>query len=320
MPDISPPAAPNHSKPQAPTAERPLAPAAERPLAPAAERPLGDAAERPFTDAAELAALRAEIDTLDDALHDLVMRRAGIVARLAESRAKGAGPSLRPGREAAILRRMLARHTGPLPRSALVRLWREIFASSIAMQASFTVVAAADNDHAEAVMRLTRAHFGGGTTPVRAVTTVGQALAALLSGEAAIATLPAPEPEEREEAAWWVRFDANSLQVTARLPFLAEPGGAGVMVVSPTPPDPSGRDRTLLRIELTADFSHARLTRLLADAGIPAHSLQIRRTGEQALALAEVAGFWEVGDPRLKSLAGLHVERLGAYAESEPGA
>ncbi|MBR0657273.1 chorismate mutase [Plastoroseomonas arctica] len=268
--------------------------------------------------AAELATLRAEIDALDDALHDIVMRRAGIVARLAESRAKGAGPALRPGREAAILRRMLARHAGPLPRSALVRLWREIFAASTAMQSNFTVVAAADNEHADAVMRLTRAHFGG-TTPIRAMTTVGQALAALLSGEAAIATLPAPEPEEREDAAWWVRFDANSLQVTARLPFLAEPGSHGVLVVSPTPPDPSGRDRTLLRIELTADFSHARLTRLLADAGIPAHSLQIRRTGEQALALAEVAGFWEADDPRLKSLAGLHVQRLGAYAEAEPG-
>jgi hypothetical protein len=192
-----------------------------------------------------------------------------------------------------------------------------MFAASTAMQSNFTVVAAADPEHAEAVMRLTRAHFGG-TTPIRAMTTVGQALACLLSGEAAVATLPAPEPEEREEAAWWVRFDAQSLQVTARLPFLAEPGGASVLVVSPTPPDPSGRDRTLLRIELTADFSHARLTRLLADASIPAISLQIRRTGEQALALAEVAGFWEARDPRLKSLSGLHVERLGAYAEAEP--
>ena len=310
MPDISPPAAPNHPQPKAPTAERPLAATAERSIAATAERSIADATE--------LVALRAEIDTLDDALHDLVMRRAGIVARLAESRAKGAGPALRPGREAAILRRMLARHAGPLPRSALVRLWREVFASSTAMQASFSIVAAADPGHAKAVMRLTRAHFGA-TTPIRAMTTVGQALAALLAGEAALATLPAPEPEEPEDVAWWVRFDAQSLQVTARLPFLAEPGGATVLVVSATPPDPSGRDRTLLRIELTADFSHARLTRLLADAGIPAHSLQIRRTGEQALALAEVAGFWEPGDPRLKSLAGLHVERLGAYAESEPG-
>ncbi|HYZ32124.1 MAG TPA: chorismate mutase, partial [Crenalkalicoccus sp.] len=68
----------------------------------------------PEPDAAALAALRAEIDTLDDALHDLLMRRAGVVARLAASRAKGDAPALRPGREAAVLRRLLARHAGPL--------------------------------------------------------------------------------------------------------------------------------------------------------------------------------------------------------------
>ena len=40
-----------------------------------------------------LLALRAEIDALDDAMHDLLMRRAAVVARMAASRAKtGAGP------------------------------------------------------------------------------------------------------------------------------------------------------------------------------------------------------------------------------------
>ncbi|MFM7416430.1 MAG: chorismate mutase, partial [Alphaproteobacteria bacterium] len=71
----------------------------------------------PATQAADpaLQALRAEIDALDDAMHDLLMRRAGVVARMAASRAKvGAGSPLRPGREAAVLRRLLARHSGAL--------------------------------------------------------------------------------------------------------------------------------------------------------------------------------------------------------------
>src|SRR4051812_36587391 len=76
-----------------------------------------------------LAAARAEIDALDDALHDLVMRRAEVVARLAASRAKAGSPSpLRPGREAMILRRLLGRHHGALPANALVGLWRELLA------------------------------------------------------------------------------------------------------------------------------------------------------------------------------------------------
>ena len=64
--------------------------------------------------------VRAELDRIDDALHDLLMERAAVVGRLAEGRLKGPAV-LRPGREAAILRRLLARHRGALPPAAVVR-------------------------------------------------------------------------------------------------------------------------------------------------------------------------------------------------------
>ncbi|MBK1658585.1 chorismate mutase [Paracraurococcus ruber] len=105
-----------------------------------------------------LGALRAEIDRLDDALHDLLMRRAAVVADLAASRVKGGTSPLRPGREAMILRRLLGRHQGALPGDAVVRLWREIFGASSAMQGGFTVALHAP-DAAQA--RLARDHFGG---------------------------------------------------------------------------------------------------------------------------------------------------------------
>jgi chorismate mutase len=59
-----------------------------------------------------LTALRAELDGIDDALHDLLMRRAGVVERVARAGKRGA---LRPGREAVIIRRLLGRHHGGLP-------------------------------------------------------------------------------------------------------------------------------------------------------------------------------------------------------------
>ena len=61
----------------------------------------------PDTEAHSLAALRAEIDRMDDALHDLLMRRAEVVAQVGALHAKGRVP-LRPGREASIVRRLLA--------------------------------------------------------------------------------------------------------------------------------------------------------------------------------------------------------------------
>ena len=54
------------------------------------------------------------------------------VATRGKTSARGAGKALalRPGREAMVLRRLLGRHSGPFPRGALVRLWREIMGAA----------------------------------------------------------------------------------------------------------------------------------------------------------------------------------------------
>lgn len=202
-----------------------------------------------------LDALRAEINSLDDALHDLLMRRAEVVQRLGASQAKPTGTVLRPGREAAILRRLLARHAGPLPRAALVRLWRELFASSIAQQASFAVALPAD----PALARLAAAHFGV-ATPQRQHPSLGAALAALNGRDASIAVLPWPRESDSRAEEWWTRFDAQHLSVIARLPFVSErepPLEAAVIGLHPA--DPSGHDATLMRIEMPGEPSRAAL-------------------------------------------------------------
>jgi len=264
------------------------------------------------TEANPLQALRAEIDRLDDALHGLLMRRAEVVARLASSRAKGNAPTLRPGREAQVMRRLLARHAGPLPRAAILRFWRDIFAASTAQQGPFSaVVQAVRPEH----VRVAREHFGA-LTPLRRVPTPALALAMVAAGEASVAVLPLPEEDEPAEAAWWTRLDSPRLQVAARLPFwtdAAEPG-AEALVVSPGSPDPSGEDRSLLRLEGTAECSRTQLQAALAAAGLPARQLLLRRNGSTTIALAELDGVVTAGDPRLAGLPVDHALPLGFYA------
>ncbi|WP_431304389.1 chorismate mutase [Sediminicoccus sp. BL-A-41-H5] len=209
----------------------------------------------PKPDPDTLEALRAEINSLDDAMHDLLMRRAEVVHRLGASQAKPAGTVLRPGREAAILRRLLARHSGPLPRPALVRLWRELFASSVAQQGNFSVALPAD----PALARLAAEHFGV-TTPQRQHPSLGAALAALGHREASIAVLPWPRESDNAAEEWWTRFDAAHLSVIARLPFVSDrepPLEAAVIGLHPA--DPSGRDATLLRVEMDGEPSRSAL-------------------------------------------------------------
>lgn len=259
----------------------------------------------------ELASLRTEIDTLDDSLHDLLMRRAEVVARLAQSRAKGATIPLRPGREARILRRLLARHAGPLPKGAIIRLWREMFASSSALQGKLTVAAYVPAPGA-ALARLAREHFGT-ATQIRNHPSSARALATVTSGEAALAVLPMPEESESPETAWWVSLDAPRLQVIARLPFFG-PAQPAALLVAPIAPDASDEDRSLLRVEAPEEMNRARLDAALEAAGLKPRTLLLRRNGEVVQALADVEGFVTSDDPRLAAVKGVHVVSLGAYA------
>jgi len=284
----------------------------EATLAPGADAPDPSSGEAEAAMPQPLAAARAEIDALDDALHDLVMRRAEVVARLAASRAKTGPSPLRPGREAMILRRLLGRHQGEMPRIGLVRLWRELLAASSAMQGGFAVAAyARAPEHA----RLAREHFGE-LTPLRALPTASRALSAVAAGEAQVAVLPLPQDAEPAEDAWWMSLDAPRLQVIGRLPFWAAQAEnvAEALVVAPGAPDASGADRSLLRIETTADRSRAVLTSALAAAGLTPRMLLMRRDGGVLRALVEVEGVLEAGDPRLTALPVDRALPLGFYA------
>ena len=264
---------------------------------------------------ASLAALRGEIDAIDDALHDLVMRRAAVVARMAASRVKGDASSLRPGREASILRRLLARHAGALPAVALVRLWREILSASNAMQGSFSVALPEGDTE---VYKAARSRFGAMATPgCRAGPEA--ALAALSDGGAQAAALPVPAAEG--PGAWWTGLDAPRLQVVARLPFYAAVPVPRAMVVTRDGPDPSGDDRSLLRLALVPDgaFLPDAITGALRDAGLRGRAPPLlHRQHGGVLALAEVEGAVSADDPRLSALRtrlpANRVQPLGFYA------
>jgi chorismate mutase-like protein len=263
-----------------------------------------------------LAGLRAEIDALDDAMHGLLCRRAAVVMRLSETGVKAAASAFRPGREAQVLRRLLGRHEGPLPASAVVRLWRDIFAASTGLQSPFAVaVHAAPGGVAE---RLAREHFGA-LTPLRLLPSPASALAMVAGGDAALAVLAMPQEEESPDAVWWTGLDSPRLQIGARLPFWAARGGEPVaegLAVMPGAPDPSGDDRSLLRLEAgVAEQSRAQLMAAVTAAGLmPRQALMRRHDAAGLNALVEVEGAVASDDPRLAALPVDRALPLGFYA------
>jgi chorismate mutase/prephenate dehydratase len=262
-----------------------------------------------------LPALRAELDRIDDAMHDLLMQRAEIVEYVARS---GKPAAFRPGREASIIRRLLSRHRGALPPVTIPRIWRELLAGTTSMQGGFSL-AVCDPDPGTPVTQLAREHFGA-LTPVRTYAGAEQALLDLSKGVASVAVLPYPS----ETDSWWMALLDHEprLYVIGRLPFwMPRPAGAPslqALVVATTPPDASEEDQTVLSFECDPDVSRAHLLTAMAAAGLRVETMLVARQRDSASisVMADVGGYLSDADPRLTHLGGVlrRATVLGCYA------
>ena len=88
------------------------------------------------TNSEQLSEVRAQIDSLDQQIQDLITQRANWAqkVRLAKGELKATVDYYRPERESQILRRVLDRNEGPLSNEVLLRLFREIMSACLAQQ------------------------------------------------------------------------------------------------------------------------------------------------------------------------------------------
>jgi chorismate mutase len=230
--------------------------------------------------------LRREIDEIDIAVHDLLMRRMALADRIAHAKGETTG-FIRPGREALILRRLIARHHGPFPKVVVARIWREIISAMTALEGPFTV--------------------------------------AVHAPEATVGVLPLPRGEETDP--WWrslTRQGADVPKIIARLPFAAVSrrfDGQEALAVALAAPEASGKDRSLLVIENRGQLSRGAFKTAMSEAGFEVVDLQSwSADGETPLALVEVEGFFSPEDARVARLSGTgdspfgHAWLVGGYA------
>lgn len=182
--------------------------------------------------------LRAEIDQIDDGLVRLLGQRVEIGRRVAAAKGDATGPFLRPGREAAILRRLIDKGLGQVPPMVIERIWREILAANLARQVD-PVTAVWDPSGTGSVLEQARDR-GGISTRVELVSSAEAALDAVASGRATLAVLPALRDAEWR---WWPLLLADRSpkpRVIARLPFFG--AGEDSVGVAAQEPDSSGDD------------------------------------------------------------------------------
>ncbi len=185
-------------------------------------------------DATKLSELRAKIDAIDESIHHLLMQRATVIDELIA--AKGTqknGAAFRPGREADMMHRLVARHRGHLPITAVEHLWREIISTFTALQAPFEVAVSTAGDIAAAVD--TARFTCGFSVPMHLVDNASAAIDRVEKGDDWLGIVMLKE----NSGAWWRRLGRAS--IVARLPFIEQddrPAGEPALVLAPPLADP----------------------------------------------------------------------------------
>ena len=165
--------------------------------------------------------LRAEIDRIDAAMHGLLIERGEIIDRLiAVKKTQASGSAFRPAREAAMMRRLVERHTGILPLDTVESIWRVIIATFTHVQAPYAVHA--DMTAGEAAMRdSVRFHFGF-TVPFVSHLGAEGVIAAIAASKGDLGLVPAVAVAGA--GAWWTLLEGEATpKIIARLPFVERP-------------------------------------------------------------------------------------------------
>ena len=266
-----------------------------------------------------LDSLRSQVDRIDDQLHDLIMKRCVLVERMGEL--KGDGLALRPGRDAALLRRLVARHGGSFPKAALVRMWREMIGATLGLQQPLSI-AVAQAERGDGFIELARNHFGV-VWPVMPTPSAGQVIKLVSDGQASVGVVPMPGHGPGGAEPWWVALTGERdtiPRVVARLPIYpvdSRPEPLEALVIARRGHDDTGLDHTLVVAETAASTSRDRVRTLFAAAGLDSiEILAIHTVDGTVLHLVDIEGWIGPADPRLAMLVRdpvRHASVIGGY-------
>lgn len=255
--------------------------------------------------------IRTKIDKLDNTIHDLLMERADLVLRIGEEKRKHKVQVVQPDRESVMIRRLLARHKGPLPKEAVVRIWRELVGAVSLLQTGLKVAVCVPEDHTGLIYWDMAKDYFSSVLPMHKMSNPMAILGAVREGDATFGVVP--WPDDNDPNPWW-RFLMdenvdNAMRIIARLP-LGDRSRADAnpehraLAVARVRYETSGDDRSFLALELDQSISRARIVDRVQGLNLKARSLFScdARDGMHTHHLLEVEDYVGADDPRLQTI------------------
>jgi len=255
--------------------------------------------------------LRAEIESTDRQIHDLLMARAEISKAIGDAKRKAGEMTIHPALEAKKIRSIMTGHKGKMSPLAVARIWREMIGASALIQESFKIGLIPALENYQDCRDMARDYFGS-VVPMVEQSNVLSAVSAVRESAVQFAVMPWPHDES--ETPWWTYLEGGSaeeaLNILVRLPYVDSGEGRGhvtrrALVLGRLPFQPSGQDHSFLTIDLDQTVSRARVIDKVKALGmnvIGIYSKRPRVADNRSLHLIEVDQYVAAGDPILKQL------------------
>lgn len=218
-------------------------------------------------DSRKLTELRDRIDAIDAEMHRLLVERGTTIDALIRTKGTDkSGAAFRPGREADMMRRIVARHSGELPITTVEHIWREIITTFTRVQASFNVAIDGSAD-CDRMRDLARFYFGFSVSLVPLADA-----AAVIAHVGATGDLGIVARESKPATgAWWRTLGKPAgPQIMAVLPYIVfqgRPADLPAFVISPPLSDPTPPDIRIFSVSAKSGFKPPKDCAVLADAG-----------------------------------------------------
>lgn len=228
-----------------------------------------------------LEVLRREIDSIDDQILALLVRRFAATAKVGVSKARDGSISsspIRPAREAAMLRRLAAQGGADVQPQLLVRLWRVILSASIQSQAPITLHMDRSLAHDLEARLLVSQYFCEMSAELHDTPSAALEVVKRRRCDLAVIAAASAWPDGASHVM------AGGVGVISALPFVRNIAEPRLLVFGHAEPQPSGDDETVL-------FSPAPVT-------LPPSTLWMVETGSHKV--FAVPGFLQAEDPMLR--------------------
>jgi len=254
--------------------------------------------------------IRKQIDSLDNQVHDLLMKRTELVMRIGKVKRESNITTVQPAREAIMLRRLMNRHEGPLPKEAVVRIWRELVGAVSLLQTGLKVVVTVPEDKELEHWDMAKDYFSS-VLPMQKIGDSLGAIGAIREGDTTFGVVP--WPVDGEQSPWWMSLMEEDgeipMRIVARLPFGNRKQGIEdpehqALVVARVDYNSSGDDRSFLALALDPGVSRARIVEKAKELKLKPRNIYSHNLPQTDLTkyFMEVEVYVAPGDKKLSQL------------------